>query len=70
MNMKTKWILPALMALALGVATPGVTGCNKSARDHSGHAHQYTCPMEEHSDVLQDQPGNCPKCGMKLVEKK
>ena len=66
MNMKTKWILPTLMMLALGV-----TCCNKSEHKHSdGHAHQYTCPMKEHSDVLQDKPGNCPKCGMKLVEKK
>lgn len=29
---------------------------------------KYTCPM--HPEVVKDQPGNCPKCGMKLVEKK
>lgn len=29
---------------------------------------QYTCPM--HPDVVRDQPGNCPICGMALVEKK
>ena len=29
---------------------------------------QYTCPM--HSDVVSDKPGNCPRCGMALVEKK
>jgi hypothetical protein len=28
---------------------------------------KYTCPM--HPEVQTDQPGNCPKCGMKLVEK-
>jgi DNA-directed RNA polymerase subunit RPC12/RpoP len=27
----------------------------------------YTCPM--HQEVESDQPGNCPKCGMKLVPK-
>jgi Cu(I)/Ag(I) efflux system membrane fusion protein len=26
----------------------------------------YTCPM--HPEVLSDQPGNCPKCGMELVK--
>ncbi len=28
---------------------------------------QYTCPM--HPEVVQDAPGNCPKCGMTLVLK-
>lgn len=32
------------------------------------HAQQYTCPM--HEDVVKDAPGDCPKCGMKLVVKK
>ena len=27
---------------------------------------KYTCPM--HPDVLEDEPGNCPICGMTLVE--
>jgi ABC-type oligopeptide transport system substrate-binding subunit len=67
--MKIKWILPSLLTLAVAFAAVAVTGCSKS-EDHSGHAHQYTCPMKEHSDVVSDKPGNCPKCGMKLVEKK
>lgn len=25
----------------------------------------YSCPM--HPDVVQDHPGNCPKCGMNLI---
>ena len=25
----------------------------------------YTCPM--HPDVISDEPGKCPKCGMDLV---
>jgi predicted RNA-binding Zn-ribbon protein involved in translation (DUF1610 family) len=32
------------------------------------HEKMYTCPM--HSDVMQDHPGKCPKCGMDLVESK
>ena len=27
----------------------------------------YTCPM--HPEVTADKPGDCPKCGMKLVKK-
>ena len=28
----------------------------------------YTCPM--HPEVTSDKPGQCPKCGMTLEEKK
>lgn len=34
----------------------------------SSAAIQYTCSM--HPEVVQDGPGKCPKCGMKLVVKK
>ncbi|HSH49360.1 MAG TPA: heavy metal translocating P-type ATPase, partial [Halomonas sp.] len=38
-------------------------------QEHSQHgkqeAAQYTCPM--HPEVVADQPGDCPKCGMHLV---
>jgi len=27
----------------------------------------YTCPMDEHSHILQVGPGDCPECGMYLV---
>jgi len=29
---------------------------------------KYTCSM--HPEVVQDEPGKCPVCGMQLVEKK
>lgn len=28
----------------------------------------YTCPMDEHGHILQVGPGDCPECGMKLVQ--
>lgn len=39
-------------------------GASTSAGDKA--AEQWTCPM--HPEVLQSQPGKCPKCGMKLVQ--
>ncbi len=42
--------------------------------DHKSHEHhhdnaettgKYTCPM--HPEIIQDEPGSCPKCGMNLV---
>jgi hypothetical protein len=48
-----------------------------SAGSHSGHGaatsaaqadkegERWTCPM--HPEVMQSEPGKCPKCGMKLV---
>ena len=33
--------------------------------EHSLHQLQYTCPM--HPEIIQDEPGNCPRCGMDLV---
>jgi len=46
--------------------------------DHSGHDHaqsaddgdtvvKWTCPM--HPQIVEDEPGTCPICGMDLVEK-
>jgi Cu+-exporting ATPase len=33
-------------------------------RKTEGKSNTYTCPM--HPEVIQDQPGHCPKCGMAL----
>ena len=59
----TKFILLAVLLVGFIVC-----GCKKSEPETKGnHATQYTCTM--HPEVVQDAPGNCPKCGMKLVEK-
>lgn len=36
-----------------------------AAGEQAAEKKQYTCPM--HPEVVMDHPGNCPKCGMKLV---
>jgi len=65
----TKWTAAALMTMAIVSMAIVATGCKKSDHQNSGEqAHQYTCP--HHPEVVQDKPGTCPKCNMKLVEKK
>jgi len=38
----------------------------KQATEKSAQAVTYTCPM--HPEIHASKPGNCPKCGMKLVK--
>lgn len=67
----TKLLITTVVLAVLAAGVLALTGCcviscckSESTDDH---AHQYTCSM--HPEVLRDKPGNCPKCGMKLVEK-
>ncbi len=76
-------ILISAMALSIGAgAQVGAIDLNRPRSEHdyppslsSGVAgeqehekrQKYTCPM--HPEVVTDHPGNCPKCGMKLVPK-
>ena len=61
--------LVALAGIALGaVGTSLLAGRGGDGHDHggAGQAKQtYQCPM--HPTVVQDHPGDCPICGMKLV---
>ena len=46
--------------------------CNDNKDPHAGHKKQptkelYTCPM--HPEIIREQPGNCPICGMTLVKR-
>ena len=68
--MKTsKPVITSLAVVAFVALAIGVTGCKeKSSTQSGGQAVKYTCSM--HPDVVQDKPGNCPKCGMALAEKK
>jgi Cu+-exporting ATPase len=75
MKVTMKFGMIAAVAL-LAIAALNVTGCKQSstASTPSGQTTnaaattlKYTCSM--HPEVVQDKPGNCPKCGMALVEK-
>jgi hypothetical protein len=67
-------LIATAVALVTGLAAPvGAIDLNRPSRDHK-HEHEqaqrqkYTCPM--HAEIVMDHPGNCPKCGMKLVPMK
>ncbi|MGB8929950.1 MAG: efflux RND transporter periplasmic adaptor subunit [Anaeromyxobacteraceae bacterium] len=59
----------AVSAIVAGSGTWLITG--RSGHDHGGSAEagakeQWQCPM--HPSIVQDHPGDCPICGMKLVK--
>ena len=73
-NMK-KWIFILISAMTLAISTATQVGAIDPNRPGNEHNHEqeqegqkYTCPM--HPEVVTDRPGNCPKCGMKLIPKK
>src|SRR5258708_27476600 len=69
-----KNILILISAIALGtsvaIAQVGAIDPNRPAhkQDDGRKAQKYTCVM--HPDVVMSHPGDCPKCGMKLVPMK
>jgi hypothetical protein len=70
-NLKQKAIVT--LVTMTGIASLALAGCSASDRNNSSarstnQAAHYTCSM--HPEVAQDKPGDCPKCGMKLVEKR
>lgn len=70
---KTKIIAAAFLLVILAVVvtyTVKANGSNSKVETavHINNASDvYTCPM--HPEVLQNEPGKCPKCGMDLVLK-
>jgi len=51
------------------VSALAVSSCKQKKDNSDSHKGKlYTCSM--HPQVLKTEPGNCPICGMKLVEKK
>src|SRR5207247_9115785 len=76
--MQQKRIFILISAIVLAISTSAKVGAIDLNRPHGEHEHEkekekenrqkYTCPM--HPEIIMDHPGNCPKCGMKLVLKK
>jgi multidrug efflux pump subunit AcrA (membrane-fusion protein)/ribosomal protein S27E len=64
-----KRLLPLVLSLAIaGAAAFLLTGCGRghaSASTEQASKTLYTCGM--HPQVIQDHPGDCPICGMKLT---
>src|SRR5688572_14415970 len=60
-----------ILALLLLVSVSFLSCKDKAGKQavHAGHQQQeqYTCPM--HPQIIKDQPGACPICGMQLVLK-
>src|SRR5690348_13246213 len=56
-----------LLAAAIGGISLFFSGCNQEQASANSNKPRtlYTCGM--HPQVIQDHPGNCPICGMKLT---
>ncbi len=63
---KRRWIAILLaVTLISGTGYFGYRMISGGAGPHEGHRQFYTCPM--HPQIVRDQPGQCPICGMNLV---
>ena len=60
-------ICAALVLTSMAFAQT-TTGPLPEASASAAPKKEYTCPM--HPDAVKNKPGKCPKCGMKLEEKK
>ena len=57
---------PKIFSLALLIVFAGVIGfCSRRPPESGAEKTLYTCGM--HPQIIQDHPGNCPICGMKLT---
>src|SRR5262245_43135576 len=66
--MNTKILTFVCAFTFVGSAQVGAIDPNRLHNEQEQEKKQkYTCPM--HPEVVMDHPGNCPKCGMKLVPK-
>lgn len=60
--------LNILLVFAKPVQSQDMKGMNMEDKTNKEQQVSYTCPM--HPEIHSPKPGNCPKCGMKLVKEK
>jgi membrane fusion protein, copper/silver efflux system len=68
-KMKTSKLLVVILAILLIAAScsnSSKSTDNQNSVQSESVAVSYTCPM--HPEVKSNTPGDCPVCGMKLVE--
>ena len=69
--MKNKFIYSVILVAGfLFAGTSGNTVNSQTPQNTPANQKtmKYTCP--KHTEVVSDKPGDCPKCGMTMVEKK
>lgn len=69
--MKSKFLFSVILVVGFMLANLSVNqvyGQTPKDKTIKQQTVKYTCP--DHQDVVKEHPGNCPKCGMKMTEKK
>ena len=66
--MKKIPIIIFLLAFYSFAQAQDMPGMDMSKNEQKQQQVTYTCPM--HPEIHATKPGNCPKCGMKLVKEK
>ncbi len=66
--MKNIFFIAAFLLSMAFVFTACSGNDNKANTEQLAKDEMYTCKM--HNEVIGDHPGECPKCGMKLVKQK
>ena len=67
-KMKTLLIAIAALLIGAGIACVFIGNDSGSISSTESAIQQYTCGM--HPEIISDEPGYCPICGMKLTPKK